>query len=193
VLALPLALLAPRRPARGLALLGTAALIVAVTAPLTGHATEHPWGRELGIGLHALHLLGAGLWLGTLFTMLVAALWTAGDGDAEAVARLVNSFSPVALTGATIAVVAGSLLALAYVGHLDALWGSTYGRTLLVKLTLLLATLALGAWNWRVLRPRLGTPEAAHALTRSAGVELLIALCILAATAVLVALPAPAL
>jgi putative copper export protein len=188
---LPVALLARRRPATGLALLGTTSLAVAAVSPLTGHAVEHPWGRSLGIGLHAVHLIGGGVWLGTLLTMVLAGLRPATLGDAPAVARMVAVFSPVALCGAALAVVAGTLLALAYVGDVSSLVGTTYGRTLLSKLGLLGVTMAFGAWNWRRVRPRLGSGSATLSLTRSASIELLIGLLLVAATAILVALPAP--
>jgi putative copper export protein len=190
-LSIPVALFAPRRPAVGLALLGTAALAVAGTSPLTGHAVEHPWGAGLGVGLHALHLLGGGLWLGTLFTMFRAGLVLARESDATDVAEMVAAFSPLALIGAGLAVGAGSLLAFAYIGGIPALWGTNYGRALLIKLCLLAAAMGLGAWNWRRVRPRLGSPAATVALRRSAGLELLIGLVLIAVTAVLVALPAP--
>jgi putative copper export protein len=89
------------------------------------------------------------------------------------------------------AVSAGSLLAYAYVGDLPSLLRTRYGLTLLVKVTLLLMTMGLGAWNWRRVRPRLGTPDATRALTRSAALELFLGLLLLATTAVLVALSAP--
>jgi putative copper export protein len=187
----PLAFVAPRRPAIGLALLGTAALAVAGTDPLTGHAVEHPWGAGLGVGLHALHLLGGGLWLGTLFTMFRAGLGIARDADATDVAEMVAAFSPLALIGAGLAVGAGSLLGVAYIGDFASLWGTTYGRALLIKLCLLGATMGFGAWNWRRVRPRLGSPAATTEMRRSAGLELLIGLALIAVTAVLVALPAP--
>ena len=190
-LSVPLALIAPRRPAIGLALLGTAALAVAATEPLTGHAVEHPWGAGLGVGLHALHLLGGGLWLGTLFTMFGAGLRIARDGDSTDVAEMVAAFSPLALTGAAVAVGAGSLLAYAYIGDFPALWGTSYGRALLIKLGLLATTMTIGAWNWRRVRPRLGSPSATAELRRSSGLEVLLGLVLLAVTAVLVALPAP--
>jgi copper transport protein len=189
-LAIPLAFLARRRPVPGLALLGTAALAVAVTSPLTGHAVEHPWGAGLGVGLHALHLLGGGIWLGTLATMTYAGLRQAG-GEHDGVARMVTVFSPVALAGAGLAVVAGSLMSYAYIGDVAGLLGTPYGRTLIVKVGLLLSAMGLGAWNWRRLSPRLGDPAATRALTRSATVESLIGLLIVSVTAVLVALPAP--
>lgn len=195
-----LALLSRRRPTTGLALLGTAVLAAAVATPLTGHATEHPWGRELGLGLHTLHLVGGGLWLGSLGTMLFAGLYPAAGRGLNAVrraevdrsvTRMVRAFSPLALTGATIAISTGGLLAIAYVGSLSSLWTSSYGRVLLLKLTFLLLTLGFGAWNWRRLSPGLGTAKATAQLTRSATIELLIALLLLSVTALLVALPAP--
>jgi putative copper export protein len=191
LVAIPLARLARRRPATGLAMLGTGALAVAATSPLTGHAVEHPWGAATGVGLHALHLLGGGVWIGTLFTLVWGGLRLARERDAAAVATMVNAFSPVALTGAALAIGAGSLLAFAYVGDVTALVATRYGITLLLKLSLLALTLALGAWNWRRVRPRLGSSLASTSLRRSATIELVIALCLLAVTAVLVALPAP--
>jgi putative copper export protein len=113
------------------------------------------------------------------------------EADATDVTEMVAAFSPVALTGAALAIVAGSLMALAYIGNLPALWGSNYGRALLIKLALLGVTMALGAWNWRRVKPRLGSHQATEHLRRSARAELLVALGLIAVTAVLVALPAP--
>ncbi len=191
LLTLPAVWVARRRPATGLAILGTATLAVAATEPLTGHALEHPWGAGLGVGLHALHLVGGGIWLGTLFTLFQAGLRAARDGDATDVAEMVGVFSPVALIGAGLVVTAGSLLGLAYIGSPSALVGSDYGRALLVKLSLLAVTLGLGAWNWKKVRPRLGEASVTRELRRSAALELGIGLALIAVTAVLVALPAP--
>ncbi len=191
ILALPLAWLAPRRPAIGLSLVGTAALAVAVTSPLTGHASNHPWGASIGIGLHALHILGGGLWLGTLACLTLAALRPALAGDAEAVARVVRVFSPVALIGSGLAVTAGVLLAYAYIGDWASLFGTPYGMTLVRKTVVLGLTGAVGFWNWKRVTPRLGTSPATTSLRRSATIELLIGIGIIALTAVLVSLPAP--
>lgn len=190
-ISVPLAWCAPRRPAIGLALLGTAALLVGVASPLTGHALEHPWGGAIGVGLHSLHILGASLWLGTLACMTWAAIRPAGAGDAASVARAVRVFSPMALIGSGLAVTAGVLLGLAYIGDLTSLVGTLYGRMLLLKVGLLGVTAAMGHWNWKRLTPRLGTPEATSQLRRSTAIELLFGLGIVLATAVLVSLPAP--
>lgn len=200
LVALPPALLCRRRPAAGLALLGGAALLVVATTPRTGHAVENPWGGGLGQGIHALHLVGGGLWLGSLGVMFLTGLrlaqargWRPGELGAvhQAVARMVRAFSPLALTGAALAIGTGSLLGVAYVGSLGSLWSTSYGRVLLLKLLLVLVTLGLGAWNWRRLSPGLGTPGASAGLSRSAALELIVALLLLSVTAVLVALPAP--
>lgn len=191
IIALPLAWLAPRRPAIGLALVGTAALLVAITSPLTGHAAEHPWGASVGIGLHTLHILGAGLWLGTLVCLGWAALRPAVAGDADAVARAVQAFSPVALIGSGLAVTAGLLLAYAYIGSIDAIFSTPYGLTLFRKTVALAFTAAVGFWNWKRVTPRLGTPAGTTSLKRSTTIELLIGTIIIILTAILVSLPAP--
>lgn len=188
---LPAAWFARRRPAAGLGLLGTAALAVAAAQPLTGHAQENPWGPTLGVGLHTLHLLGGGIWLGTLFSLFVAGLRAAREGDATDVAEMVSTFSPVALGGAGLAVAAGTLMGVAYIGNFTNLVQTDYGRALFLKILLLVVTMALGAWNWTKVKPRLGEPAVTRELRRSAGLELLIGLGLLAVTAVLVALPAP--
>ena len=165
------------------------------TLPLTGHAVEHPLGPVAGVGLQGLHVAGAALWLGTLSLVMGAAmpaLRRAPDGEAL-LARLVEGYSPLALTGAGIATGAGVLISLTTVASWPALVGTAYGRTLLVKLIVLSGVIALGFYNWRRVRPALGATPGARRLTRSASAELAIGTVLLAVTAVLVALPAPGL
>lgn len=181
----------------GLAALAATCAVVA--AALTGHALEHPWGAVTGVGLHTAHLLGGSVWLGTLFVLLFSAwpaMRRAGRGEAT-LASLVNAYSPLALAGAGTAMIAGLLLGYAYVGSIGAIFGSGYGRALLVKLALLGGVAALGVYNWRRVRPALGAVSAegagAHRLSMSATAELFLGTLLLAVTAVLVSLPAPGL
>ena len=192
-LCIPLAIFAARRPIPGLALLSSGALAVVITAPLTGHAVEHPWGIGVGVGLHALHILGGSVWIGSLFSMVWCGLMQARKGDARAVARMVRTFTPAALTGAGLAVAAGLLLAISYVGSFEELWETEYGLILLLKVGLLAFAMVLGGWNWKSVSPQLGSHAATLTLRWSASLELLFAMLLLAATAVLVALPAPGL
>lgn len=165
------------------------------TLPLTGHAVEHPLGPVVGVGLQGLHVAGAALWLGTLSLVMGAAmpaLRRASEGEAL-LARLVEGYSPLALTGAGTATAAGVLISLTTVASWPALLGTTYGRTLVIKLIVLTGVLALGFHNWRRVRPVLGATPGARQLTLSASAELAIGTLLLAVTAVLVALPAPGL
>lgn len=82
-------------------------------------------------------------------------------------------------------------MAYGYLGSISALWTSSYGQTLLVKTGLLVLTAGLGAYNWRMVRPALGSSVASQRLLRSATIELIVGTLLLLATAVLVALPAP--
>ncbi len=169
----------------------------AVAATLTGHALEHPWGAAAGIALHSIHLLGGSIWLGTLAALLYTIYGRGGEPPGEGrealVAATVNAYSPVALTAAAAAIGAGLLTGFNYVGTVDAAVGTDYGRMLRIKLARGACVAGLGAWTGRRVRPALGAAAAAGRLRRSAGAELLLGTLLLAATAVLVALPAPAL
>ena len=169
---------------------------VALAAPLTGHAVAAERAGRWGYPLDVLHVLGAGVWLGTLAVMVVAGFGAArGLDDArrdQRIADQVKAFSPIALAGAATVALAGVALAFRYLeGSLSALWTSGYGRTLLLKLAVLGLVMAMGAQNWRVLTPRLGQSDGTARIRRSAIAELLLGTVLLAVTAVLVSLPMP--
>jgi putative copper export protein len=75
----------------------------------------------------------------------------------------------------------------------SSLWRSGYGRTLLVKLTLVGLVLLAGAYNWQRGTPRLSAPgqDGVRAFTRSVSVEIGFGMLVLAVTAILVAMPLP--
>ncbi len=177
-------------PGWALAWLGASVAIGA--SPLTGHATEHPWGPALGSVLQGTHLLAGAVWLGTLAAVVsVAYPAVAGDERRERIlAGIVHSYSPVALTGGLVAIAAGVVLAIAYVDSFGALFGTAYGRALLLKVLPLVGVAATGAYNWRRVRPAMGAEPGAARLRRSATAELTFGTLLLATTAVLVALPA---
>jgi putative copper export protein len=169
---------------------------VALAAPLTGHALAAERAGRWGYPLDVLHVLGAGVWLGTLAVMTVAGFGAARrletDHRDRRIADQVRAFSPIALAGAGTVALAGLALAYRYLdGSLAALWTSSYGRTLFRKLVLLALVMAVGAWNWRVVTPRLGQPDGTARIRRSSLVELLLGTILLAITAVLVSTPMP--
>jgi putative copper export protein len=146
---------------------------------------------------NALHRLVGGLWLGTLFVLVIAGLGVilhderARDRRGAIAADMVNRFSPLALTCGVVIVLSGLFTAWRHLNPLSSLWTTPYGYTLLVKLCLVAAVFGLGAWNWKRQRPMLGSEDAAHALRRSSKAELTAAALVLAASAVLVSLPSP--
>ena len=172
------------------------ALVTAILSPLTGHAVENPWGTSLGLGLHALHQLGGGAWIGTLFLVVAAGYGGTRGIPSEMrhplIARLVHAYSPVALAGVSTAILAGVVMAVSYLESVSALWLTGYGRALVVKTLFLGGTAAIGAYNWRLVRPQLGQEKSSARLYRSATLELIIGALLLGATAILVGLSAPA-
>jgi putative copper export protein len=182
-------------PGPGWLMAAAAASAAALAAPLTGHATGERAGTW-GYPLDVLHVLGAGAWLGTLAAVVIAGLSSTrtlpADARDDRVARLVNAFSPIALAGAGTAVLAGVGLALRYLeGSVSALWTTPYGRTLLLKLLVLGLVMAVGAWNWRVGRPRLGDAPGSARIRRSSLGELALATVLLAVAAALTSQPLP--
>jgi putative copper export protein len=144
-----------------------------------------------------VHRLAAGMWIGTLFVLVVAGLGTvlkstlASERRGSLVAELVNAFSPLALVSAGVLATFGVITAWQHLHTLSALWATPYGIALIVKLAMVAVVLALGAWNWRRQKPLLGSEAGARSLQRSASSELIAAGLVLAITAILVSLPSP--
>jgi putative copper export protein len=92
---------------------------------------------------------------------------------------------PAAIAGAL--TVTGLFAAWVHMGSIPALWESTYGQTLVVKLAVLSGVFGTGAYNWLRLKPALGDELGATRLRRSATVEIAIGILVLLVTAVLVA------
>ncbi|MBD0319791.1 MAG: copper resistance protein CopC/CopD [Gemmatimonadetes bacterium] len=172
----------------------SAVLLCAVPA-LSGHAAAVERLTGVAILTDAVHVLGAGLWLGTLAVLvsagLPAALWARDGGGTAAFAAMVNRFSPLALASAGVVGATGVVNALFHVTAVPQLWTTSYGQFLLGKLGLLAIVAAAGFYNWRRVRPILGDEAGALHLRRSARVELLVGGAAVLVTAILVALPTP--
>ena len=171
-----------------------AAVVLAFTPGLGGHAAASTQSRGIAIIADGLHVLGAAGWLGGLLCVVliglpIAAL--ASEVRSQAVASIVNAFSPIALGCAGVVLLTGLVTAWLRLGAIAPLWTTSYGRVLLIKLGLLIGVAGTGAYNWLRIRPTLGTPEATARLKKSATAELAIGVAVIAATAVLVALPTP--
>jgi putative copper export protein len=133
------------RHAGWFALMG-AAVACALAVPLLGHAA----GEPSRVAYHSIHVLGGGVWLGSLGSILIAG---------ELRAALLPRFAPIALTGAALLAASGSAMAFEYVSPLSDLWRTGYGRTLIVKLLLVGAVVGCGYVNWRRWRETSGTRQ----------------------------------
>jgi putative copper export protein len=151
-------------------------IVLAVTPALAGHAASSPKFISLMIATDFLHVLGGASWLGSLVAVIVVGLpLSLALGGAErwsSVASLVNSFSPVAMVSVALVVVSGVIASWVHLERLSALWQTTYGQVLLVKLALAVLTLTIGAYNFRRVQPQLVNEVGVTRLKRSATLEL---------------------
>lgn len=137
---------------KGLWVAGLAASAMLMLGPgLTGHAAVAAKHYGLAIFSDWLHLIAGSFWVGGLFHLalaLPAALSRLAPGRrAEALGRVIPLFTKVAVPAVALLLLAGLYNTWLQLGGWGALWGTAYGRTLLVKLLLVLAMLALGAVN----------------------------------------------
>jgi copper transport protein len=170
-------------------------LVAAVAA--AAYALRGIVGGKLASMVNPLHVLGASLWIGTLFVLVVCGLGAMlrpavpSAARERVVAEMVHRFSVVALGGAGLLGVTGMITAWTHLKRLDALWTTPYGLALDRKLVFVLVVVALGAWNWRRVGPSLGTEGGALKIRRSAATELAVAAIVLVLTGILVSTPSP--
>jgi len=147
--------------------------------------------------VNPVHETAASLWLGTLLVVVVvglpAILRSALPSERRGlvIADMIGRFSPVAICASLLLVTTGVITAWRHLRFVAALWTTSYGYALDVKLVFVATVIVLGAWNWRRMKPRLGTEAAAQEIHRSAKAELTVAGIVLLITGVLVSLPSP--
>ena len=173
------------------------ALAIGGSPALTGHASA-TYPVALAVVADVGHVYAACAWVGTLLTVLFAAMPLVraqrsmdGIGSGPLVASLVRAFHPVALACAAIVVASGLISAWLRLPTVASLWSSTYGKVLLLKLAFVAIVLVLGFLNWRRVLPTLADDSATRRITRTAGAELTFAALVLAVTAVLVSTSPP--
>ena len=168
------------------------AFIGGATPAFAGHAAAVEQMAAIPIFNDSVHFIAASAWLGTLAVLLFAGVppivRTSHQPFSDA-ATLVRTFSPLALFAAAVAIFTGTVSAFVHIKAIPELWTTPYGQTLSIKLLIVMLTATTGAYNWKVVSPRLGTEHATLHIRRSALAEVVIAAAIIAVTAVLVALP----
>jgi putative copper export protein len=136
-------------------LYSSAVLVACMTLPLLGHAA----GSVSRSAIHILHILAGGIWLGTL-AMLLSLAPRLYRLDRSLFARWISRFATFALPAALLLGTSGFIVASLYVGTPAHIWGSSYGRVLMLKLALVAAVACCGWHNWQQSRrggpPRIG-------------------------------------
>lgn len=171
------------------------AMIAAASPSLSAHAgaSKLAW---IAIPTDMMHMIVGGMWLGTLSVIVIVGISAAfKTPDAvrpgARVAEMINVFSPLALTCGGAVVLTGIGSSLIEVPTIASLWTTPYGVVLLLKLFFVALLFAAGAWNWQRMKPRLTGDNAIDPLRSSASLELMLAVAVLAVTAILVALELP--
>jgi len=147
--------------------LGFAGALIAASLLMSlawaGHAvgTERPL-RPLHLTADALHLLGAGLWLGALvplFFVLNRARTRQTQAWSAAAARATTAFSTLGLFAVATLLVTGVINAWLLVRSVAALVDTSYGQLVAAKLALFVTIIVIAAVNRLRLTPRLRIEE----------------------------------
>jgi copper transport protein len=178
-------------PARwSLWLLGVAASAAMLVHVVAGHAAAGSSFWLLNVAVQWVHVTAVGVWVGGLFWLLLGIRGAEREVRAAAVGRFIT----VATAMLVVVLVTGLARALVELGSLRALVDTGYGITLLVKVVLVVGLVLLGALNHFSWAPAVRRGDAGP-VTRRFGLnsraELAVAVCILAATAVLSGLAPP--
>lgn len=176
----------------------TLSLAILGSFSLGSHAAAAA-GSNWAIVGDLVHLAAAGAWLGGL---LVLALWLwQGRTAIPAIAgpflqQVVGRFSALATLSIFVIVSSGIFTSLVHLPTVAALWQTTYGWLLLVKIALVLLVLGIAALNHRLVRTQAGQgapwPEVSYrTFQRQVGGEALLSVGLMLVVAFLVQTPPP--
>ena len=155
---------------------------VTLTLSLAGHpVTTHP--VVLSVGLDMLHMLAVSLWVGPLLIIVYDRnMWLAIDESTSAPS--LRWFSRTAGFAVPVIVVTGVIQAWLMLDGFGHILDSRYGRTLIVKVCLVVVLIALGAVSRKAMQRK-----QSGSLRQSMGIEVLFGLIILTLATALVAMP----
>jgi copper resistance protein D len=155
---------------------------------LLSHAIDNGW---LAVTVQFVHELAAGMWLGALMSLWIAARYgKAPDGWIE---RAVRRVSRIAWWSVAVIVISGVYTAyngLVFDRH--CLLFSAYGQTLILKVSAFTVVVAIGAYNRYWLVPAVDDSASREALLRNVGLESLVLILVVLGLAALLANTPPA-
>jgi copper transport protein len=120
-------------------------LAVTISFALWGHDTEAPY-RWLSIGSDVVHVTAAAVWLGGLIGLTMVLLRRA-PYPVRSTAGILGRFSTAAAVSVLLLVLAGGAMTWVETGSVEALFTTTYGRLVLVKMAITLGVVVMAAYN----------------------------------------------
>ena len=133
------------------------ALPLVACRSLMSHASAVRENTAITVAADAIHLIATALWAGGLPVLLWALFQCLERLNSPLfwAAEVVARFSTVALVSVAVLVLTGLYQSWIHVQTPAALWGTSYGRVLLLKLSFFLAMIGVGALNFLSTRPNL--------------------------------------
>ncbi len=160
-------------------------LLIAVTFTFIGHSTE------LGLlaqGLILIHVLIIGSWIGAFYPLWKLCSTDDHSDDNIVIKNVMDTFGRLGIVIVILVLLSGMGMVWMLFDSPTELFSSNYGIAVTIKLCLVAIILLIAAWHKLVLVPKLtiaNTSLAKQKLQKSIGLEALIAVLILATTAVL--------
>ena len=160
-------------------------LLIAVTFTFIGHSTE------LGLlaqGLILIHVLIIGSWIGAFYPLWKLCSTDDHSDDNIVIKNVMDTFGRLGIVIVILVLLSGMGMVWMLFDSPTELISSNYGIAVTIKLCLVAIILLIAAWHKLVLVPKLtiaNTLLAKQKLQKSIGLEALIAVLILATTAVL--------
>lgn len=160
-------------------------LLIAVTFTFIGHSTE------LGLlaqGLILIHVLIIGSWIGAFYPLWKLCSTDDHSDDNIVIKNVMDTFGRLGIVIVILVLLSGMGMVWMLFDSPTELFSSNYGIAVTIKLCLVAIILLIAAWHKLVLVPKLtiaNTLLAKQKLQKSIGLEALIAVLILATTAVL--------
>jgi copper resistance protein D len=172
--------------ARVLALFGLALAALAAQVA-TSHAAAQVGSRAMLLVADFLHMAAAAAWIGGIPYFLLV-LYRTHDGRAHGLVG--RRFSLLLIWTVAALVAAGLVMAVDYVGSIEALYGTAYGVMVATKVMLLVGLLFFGAMNNRIIERVMRDPGVpVLRVRRFAEVEIAIGFIVLFAAASLTSQP----
>lgn len=180
-------------------LLAIAAGLLLLTTSLNSHNAATTEFGILPIIFDWLHLVGVGVWVGSLLQMAVtlsSIYRTAGykESLSRLLIALIPRFSLVAILSIAVISLTGFFSSLIQLKNLDALFSSLYGTSLLAKLFLIVPIILLGALNQSKIHSsllRASSSKPIKSFLRSVRIEVTLAVGVLLAVGFLTSFSPP--